>query len=207
MTLTKNKRPRHPEGDGGRGGGAGSLGSLHLGPGLPAEGAPGFTPPGRPPGVQSDSWSTDPSRAGAGQEGGSQRGQRGGGSSRPGPLAGHSWLCPGCLQQSQSVKKKKKKNTDLVSFCFQSGQGERRETGAGVPHTIRGTSGSQAEPLPAEGGGYRPHPAPKGSPSWHGWARRGRGGAEGAPGWAEPPIPVFHPASPGPPPQIRLRVV
>lgn len=121
-------------------------------------------------------------------------------------LATHGFA-QGASNNHRALKRKKKKNTDLVSFCFQSGQGERRETGAGVPHTIRGTSGSQAEPLPAEGGGYRPHPAPKGSPSWHGWARRGRGGAEGAPGWAEPPIPVFHPASPGPPPQIRLRVV
>lgn len=198
MTLTKNKRPRHPEGDGGRGGGAGSLGSLHLGPGLPAEGAPGFTPPGRPPGVQSDSWSTDPSRAGAGQEGGSQRGQRGGGSSRPGPLAGHSWLCPGCLQQSQSVKKKKKKI--LIWSVSASSQArvreERQEQGSPTPSAApRGARLSLCRRRGADTGLTLPPRAPPPGTAGRGGAgagQRGRRGGQSPPFQFSTPLLLGH---------------
>lgn len=198
----------------GVGEGAGSLGSLHPGPGLPAEGAPGFTQPRRPPGSSQTRGAPIPAGLGlggrAGDRGDSVEAEA---AARDPSLAthGYSWLCPGCLQQSQSIKKKKKKNTDLVDFCFQSGQGKRTETGAGVPHAIPGTPGSQAEPLQADGGGHRPRPAPKGSPSsctagWGG-AGRGRGRGRGGARVGRAPHSSFPPRFPGPPPQVRLRVV
>lgn len=213
MTLTKNKRPRHPEGDGGRGEGGWE-------PGVPAPGAqdsrlrgPLASPhPGDPRGpvrlVEHRSQQGWGWAGGRETEGTAWRRRQ-----PPGtpcwPLTATAGFAQGASNNHRALKRKKKKI--LIWSISASSQarvrGDRQEQGSPMPSPApqgarlslcrrRGADTGLALLLRA------PPPAAR-----LGGVGRGGGEAEGAPRWAEPPIPVFHPASPGPPPQVRLRVV
>lgn len=68
----------------------------------------------------------------------------------PRPPEDHSWVQPGLPGAPPATTFHFEKNTDSVIFCFQSGQGERKETGAG-PQEPSGVRSGRA-PHPGAGG-------------------------------------------------------
>lgn len=103
----------------------------------------------------------------------------------PRPPEDHSWVQPGLPGAPPATTFHFEKNTDSVIFCFQSGQGERKETGAG-PQEPSGVRSGRA-PHPGAGGGTSvpalPCPAfllmqgrgSGGAPAGSGEGRLGRG--------------------------------